>query len=221
MYHPLQLASFALMQFQHGLQGLTEEEARVRMKKADGTEMNAISWTVGHVSWQWIRLATRVALAQGLSEGGDDPYPMLRDRTRQFRSGSSDATPPTLADALALLDDATEMSKWLVGVDNSIMETVQWGTDPRDSGVVRDIPETLGTSAIRNALHSWFHIGEINAVRQMLGHPEILFIIMMGGNMEWQSEGSAAPPWVTYPPPLAPHDAEIIKKYRQVLPQRA
>ena len=47
MYHPVQLASFALMQFQHGLQGLTEEEAQLRLTKADGSQMNSLSWIVG------------------------------------------------------------------------------------------------------------------------------------------------------------------------------
>jgi hypothetical protein len=218
MYHPVQLASFALMQFQHGLQGLTNEEAQLRMSKADGTEMNSISWTIGHISWQWIRLATRVALAKGEKDGSDDPFPMLRERARQFRSGSDDPTPPSLAEALSLLQDATEVSKWLADVDDAIMSTVRWGDDPRDGGAVRGAPEVLGTSAIRNTLHTWFHIGEINAVRQMLGHSEILFIIMMGGNMEWLPQGSPTPDWVAYPPPLAPHDAELIERYNQVLP---
>jgi hypothetical protein len=221
VFHPIQLASFALMQFQHGLQGLTEEEAQVRLKKADGSQMNAISWTVGHVCWQWIRLATRVALAQGKHEGSEDPYPMLRERVRQFQSGSQDPTPPTLQYAMDLLRDTTEVTKWLIDVDDDVMSTIQWGNDPRDGGVVKGVPETLGTSAIRNTLHTWFHIGEINAVRQMLGHEEILFIIMMSGNLEWLPDGEPAPAWVDYPPPLAPHDADLIERYNQLLPARS
>jgi hypothetical protein len=220
MYHPVQLASFALMQFEHGLQDLTEEEAQVRLTKADGSQMNSISWIVGHISWQWIRLAVRVALAQGHREGEDDPHPALRARVRPFQSGGgADPTPPTLSEALGLLHEARELSRWLIGVDDALMSTVQWGTDSRDGGVVRTGQETLGTSAIRNTLHTLFHTGEINAIRQMLGHPEILFIMMMEGNMEWRPAGSGEPAWVPYPPVLAPADAALMTKVKQVLPQ--
>ena len=48
MFQPTDLARFALSEFERGLDGLTEEETRTRVAKADGTQMNAISWTVGH-----------------------------------------------------------------------------------------------------------------------------------------------------------------------------
>lgn len=218
MYHPVQLASFALMQFEHGLQGLTEEEAQVRLNKADGSQMNSISWIVGHISWQWIRLAVRVAMARGLKEGPDDPYPALRARVRQFRSGGGEPTPPTLQEAISLLHEARELSKWLIGVDDAVMSAVQWGTDSRDGGVVRGGDEKLGTSVIRNTFHTWFHTGEVNAIRQMLGHPEIIFILMMAGNMEWSPAENGEPEWVPYPPVVTPADAALMTQVHQVLP---
>ena len=39
---------------------------------------------------------------------------------------------------------------------------------------------------MRAVLHTWFHTGEINAVRQMLGHAEIPFVGKMLGNLEWR-----------------------------------
>jgi hypothetical protein len=99
------------------------------------------------------------------------------------------------------------------------MSTVQWGTDIRDGGVVRGGQEALGTSVIRNTLHTLFHTGEINAIRQTLGHPEILFISMMEGNMEWLPAGSGEPAWVTYPPVLTPADADFMSKVKQALPK--
>ena len=45
MYRTTNLVSIPLMNFEMGLDGLTEEEARVRLVKADGTQMNSISWT--------------------------------------------------------------------------------------------------------------------------------------------------------------------------------
>ncbi len=40
---------------------------------------------------------------------------------------------------------------------------------------------------MRATLHTWFHAGEINAVRQMLGHAEIPFVGTMIGQLEWMS----------------------------------
>ena len=39
---------------------------------------------------------------------------------------------------------------------------------------------------MRAVLHTWFHAGEINAVRQMLGHAEIPFVGEMLGSIEWR-----------------------------------
>jgi hypothetical protein len=38
---------------------------------------------------------------------------------------------------------------------------------------------------MRNTYHYFFHAGEINAVRQQLGHPEIPFIGLMRGHLEF------------------------------------
>ncbi len=57
MYQPLELARFALSEFERGLEGVTDGEARRRMAKADGTEMNAISWTIGHIAGHWLSVA--------------------------------------------------------------------------------------------------------------------------------------------------------------------
>ena len=54
MYEPIELARFALSEFERGLEGLTDDEARTRFEKADATEMNAISWTIGHIAAHWL-----------------------------------------------------------------------------------------------------------------------------------------------------------------------
>ncbi len=46
--------------------------------------------------------------------------------------------------------------------------------------------ENVGTALMRATLHTWFHTGEISAIRQMLGHPEIAFVGNMLGNLEWK-----------------------------------
>ncbi len=60
MYHANELADFALSEFQRGLEGLTEEEFQARTPKADGTQMNAISWIVGHIASRWLGVAAHV-----------------------------------------------------------------------------------------------------------------------------------------------------------------
>ncbi len=45
--------------------------------------------------------------------------------------------------------------------------------------------ENLGTQLMRTVLHTWFHIGEINAMRQMRGHDEIRFVGRMAGQLEY------------------------------------
>ena len=44
---------------------------------------------------------------------------------------------------------------------------------------------------MRATLHTWFHTGEINAMRQMLGHAEIQFVGTMPGQLEYSGVGSA------------------------------
>ena len=38
---------------------------------------------------------------------------------------------------------------------------------------------------MRNTFHYWFHCGEVNAIRQMLGHPEMIFVGQMIGHLEY------------------------------------
>ncbi len=47
--------------------------------------------------------------------------------------------------------------------------------------------ESVGTGVMRAILHTWFHAGEINAIRQMLGHDAIGFVGPMLGKLEWKS----------------------------------
>lgn len=159
MYHPGDLAMFALSEFERGLEGLSEDEAQRRIEKAGGSRMNAISWTAAHIAGHWLHRPARL------------------DR---YNFGSDDPTPPTLAEARALLAEARAYtSGWLARADDRLMAHVPEGTGG----------ENVGTALMRAILHTWFHAGEINAVRQMLGHPEIPFVGQMLGNLEWRPAG--------------------------------
>ena len=67
--------------------------------------------------------------------------------------------------------------KWLPGATDELLSS------KRDFGP--QASENLGTQLMRAVLHTWFHIGEINATRQMLGHPEIQFVGRMVGRLEY------------------------------------
>lgn len=181
MYRPEELARFALSEFERGLGGLADEEARTRVDKADGTQMNAVSWVVCHIAWHWLSLA---AFATG------DRAP---SGLRPFSSGpNADPTPPPLIDALGLLRDARTSTAWVADAGDGRLSAPGRGGQGS---------ENIGTSLLRAVLHTWFHLGEINAIRQVLGHPEVRFIGAMVGNLEWGGarEGAERSPGVDAP----------------------
>lgn len=179
MYEPIQLARFALSEFERGLEGLTDDEARTRVTKADGTQMNAISWIVGHVAQHWLRVRSLVTL---------EPSP---SGLRRFASGSGDPTPPPLSDVLKLFQDAKANLDWLASGDDAVLATTREEmvrARVSAAAIELGVPyENVGTALMRAILHTWFHTGEINAIRQMLGHPEIFFVGRLVGNLEWRS----------------------------------
>jgi hypothetical protein len=158
MYPLTDMAAFALSEFERGLKGLSDEDARKRLTKADGTEMNAISWTIGHIAGHWLHRPPHL---------------------QRYAMGSVDATPPPLAEMLALLEDAKAFSaSWLPRADEALLARI-----PPDGSTGG---ENVGTALMRATLHTWFHAGEINAIRQMLGHREIPFVGLMLGKFEWK-----------------------------------
>lgn len=167
MHQPVDLARFAFFEFERGLDDLSDEEARTRLTKADGSQMNAISWIVAHVARQWFMLAERAVVQPRSSD------------LEPFRTGSDDPTPPPLALVRKALHDAKAANAWIAGADDALMSTVREGITARTAD------ESVGTYLMRDVLHTWFHTGEINAIRQILGHPEIAFVgPLMIGNME-------------------------------------
>src|SRR6266540_6781235 len=79
MVHPLvEQLRFARSEFQRGLEGITDEEARQRV-----LPMNCVSWNVGHLAWQEQRYWLYRAQGQML----------LPDINEQFAYGSPASTP--------------------------------------------------------------------------------------------------------------------------------
>ncbi len=166
MHSSAELAEFAVEEFRRGLEGLADEEALFRAEKADGTQLNAISWTVQHIASHWRNVGQA---ARGLPLVG--PH------------AARDGSPLPYAQSLALLDNATDDLNWVSTVG--------------DEAMTRQLPEFRGESVgmflARAVMHTWFHTGEINAVRQLLGHAEIRFVGDIAGRLDWIAGGNEQP----------------------------
>ena len=174
MYRPEDLASFALMNFERGLEGLTDEEARFLATKADGSHMNSISFIAGHIAYHWSTVA---------AYANKTPQP---PSVQPYKIGAQPTAPP-LADVLELLAQARAESSWVSTANNALLSS---SSEEYRALLANLVPvETVGTALMRAIFHTWFHIGEVNAIRQMLGHPEIIFTGPLNGLMEWRSDG--------------------------------
>jgi len=163
MFQTVDLARVAVTEFRRGLEGLSAEESSIRVSKADGTTMNAIAWSVQHIARHWWNAKQA---ATGATAASVPP-------------ASSDGTPPAWQDALAHFDVATSDLAWI-----DVTNDEQFLAIPAFSQ-----RESTGTFLGRAIFHTWFHIGEINAVRQMLGHDEIMFVGPAGAELTWIPAG--------------------------------
>jgi hypothetical protein len=149
MPHPLVLQfRFTRNEWLRGLDGVSEEDAAQHFGP-----MNCISWTVGHMAWHeqrtWLeRPQNRI------------PFPNLN---KLFAYGAATST-PSLDDMMRTWQAVTEQTNTFL--DALATESLQ-----------RDLPvkgkasgQSLGSALQRVTYHYWYHIGEVQAIRQMLGH---------------------------------------------------
>lgn len=131
------------------LEGIPEADGIVRVGP-----MNSISWIVFHLAWhEQVNFLTRLR--------GVTPVPVANEHGV---NGQPASTPP-LAEALAA---------WAA---------VTAAVDPVLDGLTRDAlgdwlpnspkPRLVGSVIQRVIYHYWVHIGEIAAIRQVLGHPDV------------------------------------------------
>jgi uncharacterized damage-inducible protein DinB len=147
--HPLvEQLRFARLEFTRGLVGVTDEEARTRFGP-----MNSISWIVGHLADQeqryWFQRRGVAAL-----------FPDLNDLVGY---GKPATTPP--------LDEMQNAWRTVTEASNAYLDSLTI-PDLQSHFVVNGtaIEESVGTLMIRVIDHYWFHTGEAQAIRQMLGH---------------------------------------------------
>lgn len=148
MPHPLvEQVRFTRSEWLRALRGVSEEDGFRRFEP-----INSIGWIVGHLAWQEQRYF--IARAQGRL-----PVPELDEVAA---SGGPPST-PSLKQMMADWKQVTaDVETW--------METL---TTPE---LLSPLPppgfkRTVGDAMLRMKYHYWFHIGEILAIRQLLGHP--------------------------------------------------
>ena len=141
---------FTRGEFLRGLDGLTPDDA-VRRFGA----INPIAWMVGHLAWHeqilWLERAQGKTVASAVKE---------------CRFGGPPST-PALGDMLAAWRDVTAAAEPYLDALTSEMLLGHWEKDGRRH------PESIGTSLRRVTYHYWFHLGESQAVRQLLGHRDL------------------------------------------------
>ena len=145
--HPLvDQLRFTRSEWLRGLRGVSDEDGLRRLEP-----MNSIGWIVGHLAWQEQRYF--VARAQGRVI-----IPRL-DEEFAFRAPAST---PVLAEMLRAWKTVTRVADpWLDGLTTDALVAPL----PSPGG-----SRSAGSAIRRVTYHYWFHIGEIQAIRQLLGH---------------------------------------------------
>jgi hypothetical protein len=148
---------FTRSEWLRALRGTPEDDALRRLEP-----MNSIGWIVGHLAWHEQRYwLTR---AQGLT-----PIPILNE----IVASGGPATTPALREMLAAWRKVTKAADpWLDSLSADALTGDLGGPGPK---------RRTGDALHRVTYHYWFHIGEILAIRQILGHPKLPEYI---GNLE-------------------------------------
>ena len=152
MVHPMvEQLRFAREELVRSLEGVSEAEAIKRFMP-----MNCISWIVGHLADQeqryWLLFQGKTAVEPSLNA--------------LVGHGKPASTPP-MSDMWAAWRAVTAASDAFLAqlTTNDLLEI------PSQPG--RPAPESNGTLLHRVIYHYWFHIGETQAIRQMLGHQNL------------------------------------------------
>jgi hypothetical protein len=149
MPHPLvDQFRFTRREWLRGLAGVSEEDGACHFG-----QMNCISWTVGHLAWHeqrsWLTRPQNILLVSKLNElfayGAPMSTPSLREMLETWHNVTKAADP--------FLDTLT---------------TERLQDDLLLNG--ESVGQTIGSALRRVTYHYWYHIGEIQAIRQMLGH---------------------------------------------------
>lgn len=151
MAHPIvDHLRFARSELVRSLEGVAPNEATRRF-----LPMNSISWIVGHLADQeqryWLERRGHPLVVTGLND--------------LVGYGKPASTPP--------LDEMLEAWRTITTASDQVLEAL---TEDDLRALPSHDPgqgETTGTLLLRVTWHYWFHLGEGQAIRQLLGHTNL------------------------------------------------
>ncbi len=163
MPHPLvDQFRFTRSEWLRGLEGVSEEDATRHFGP-----MNCISWIVGHLAWHehryWLERAQNKM-----------PFPQLNEI---YAYGTPMSTPS--------LKEMMDIWRKVTQADDPFLDSLTTATLQKE--LLRDgqpIGQTLGSALRRITYHYWFHTGEIQGIRQMLGQTNLPEYV---GNIETEA----------------------------------
>lgn len=138
------------------------------MTEADGSrhcgQMNSLGWIVGHLAWHEQRIL--LDRAQGIL--------VVPSLPEQFFSGAPMSTPPLgeMLKAWRKVTRTTDPFLDTFGGEDLLKDLLRNG---------KSVGQSYGSAVQRLTYHYWFHIGEIQAIRQVLGHKRLPIYV---GNIE-------------------------------------
>ncbi len=151
MVHPLvNQLRFTRAQWQRAFENVSSADAVKRLNTT-----NSLSWMIGH-------LAFNEHIVWGVMGRG---LPIAKDVSR-FQGGKPASAPP-LNEAWAIWERVTAESDLFLDLltQADMQRRLQWeGVPERDD---------IGTMLLNNIYHYWYHLGESQVVRQMLGHQNL------------------------------------------------
>jgi len=164
MVHPMvEQLRFTRSEWLRGLKMVSAEDAAKRFEP-----INSIAWIVGHLAWQ--EQAYWLDRAQGK---------IIRENILQCGFGQPQCNPP--------LDEMWEAWHSIIEEADLYLDTL---TDENllEYYIINGKAhhETVGTMLHRMTYHYWYHLGESQAVRQLLGHRDLPGFVGRFGDMGYR-----------------------------------
>lgn len=152
MTHPLiDQLRFTRFEWLRGLQGVSDEDGARHFG-----QMNCISWIVGHLAWHeqryWLQRSQDKIL-----------FPQLNV---EYAYGAPMSSPS--------LNAMLEMWQTVTDATNPFLDTLTTEKLLADLPLNgRSVGQTAGSGVRRVTYHYWYHIGEIQAIRQLIGQSDL------------------------------------------------
>jgi uncharacterized damage-inducible protein DinB len=152
MAHPLvDQFRFTRTEWVRGLQGISEEDGARHFGP-----MNCIGWNVGHLAWHEQR--TFLWRPQGT---------VLFPKLNELFAYGAPMNTPSLAEMLETWHAVSQAADSFL----DSLTTAALQTDLLLKG--KSVGQSVGSALRRVTYHYWYHIGETQAMRQMLGHKDL------------------------------------------------